>query len=75
MISAYMNIKRKKFSVRYKRWHAHDLTSDQVHRKLRIRKESQILFHFQLFRRLVGVSVPRQLLFAKGLSGFVLNFF
>jgi len=32
IISTYMNIKRKDLDgVRYERWHAHDLTSDQVH--------------------------------------------
>ena len=31
IISAYMNVKRKKNSLRYERLHGHDLTSYQVH--------------------------------------------
>ena len=30
IMAAYMYIEKEKKSVRYERWHAHDLTSDQV---------------------------------------------
>ena len=31
IMAAYTYIEKEKKSVRYERWHAHDLTSDQVH--------------------------------------------